>query len=232
MTLATENGNCLEQCPVRDLAHHLFAHSEQERARIAREIHDDFGGALSVIKLEVSRVAATLSPEAAAQRRRLQRAGDLADAAIASLRRIVTELRPAMLDDLGVFAAVEWLGHEFSRRQGLPCHVRLSGEALAVEGERAIAVFRIVEEALDNVARHARATQVWIDLEADDDGIHLIVSDDGIGLPANPLASHGTYGLRGLSELAKSLGGELRFASRPGDGALLVAELPAAKRTP
>lgn len=232
MTTTTATITCNESCPLRDLAHHLFRHREQERSRIAREIHNEFGGALSVIKLEVSHVADSLAPDAVAQRRRLQRAGDLADAAIANLRRIITELRPALIDDLGVFAAVEWLGHEFSRRQGLPCRVRLSGEALAIEGERAIAVFRIVQEALNNVTRHARATQVWIDLEADDDGIHLIVSDDGIGLPANPLARRGTHGLRGLGELAKSLGGELRFASRPGDGALLVVELPAAGRTP
>lgn len=211
---------------MRGLAHHLFRHRESERARIAREIHNEFGGALSIIKLEVSQAVADLEFGDDELRRRLQRAGDLADTAISSLRRLITELRPTVLDDLGLASAIDWLGREFSRRHRIACRVLLPDTSRPIDNDRAVAMFRIAQEALSNIARHARATGILIELDISAGAMRLLIADNGVGLPADPQTRPNAHGLRGADELAHSLGGEVRVASATDGGALLIAELP------
>jgi PAS domain S-box-containing protein len=189
---------------LRGLSEALEEIREQERTRIARELHDDLGQQLTGLKLELSWLASRIKEGRMPPDERIAEMKQQLDGAISSVRRISTELRPIILDDLGFAEAVKWLVGEFTKRTQIPVQLDLKAEVCVSNSELATALFRIVQESLTNVMRHAEATQVHIALEKTDEQLILTISDNGVGLPQD-LKSCG-FGLVGMRERAKALG--------------------------
>jgi signal transduction histidine kinase len=204
---------------------------EEERGRIARELHDELGVGLTCLKIDLSRLGGLLGERAVAPDRtkiedRIRGMKEQVDATIASVQRIVAELRPGVLDDLGLVAAIEWVCRDFQRRTGITCRCVVSHEDLRVDPEHATAVFRICQEALTNVARHAHATVVDVRLEEVDGMVSLRVRDNGRGIPPERLSDAKSFGLLGMRERAGLLGGEVHVDSREGQGTTIALRLP------
>jgi PAS domain S-box-containing protein len=202
---------------------------EAERVRIAREVHDGLGGALTGLKMGLSRVRKIEALPLEAHDRLLELARDV-DATTQLVRHIAQELRPAVLDDFGLLAALEWQFKEFQSRSGLAGELRAEVEALPLPPEAAIACFRIVQEALTNVARHAQASRVDMLIELQADQITIQVVDNGRGLPVGEPATYGHLGLVGMRERASLLGGELQMLSAPGRGTQVILRVPTRQR--
>jgi PAS domain S-box-containing protein len=204
---------------------------EEERARIAREIHDDLGQMLTGIKMDLSWIGTRLARSRSAVVRELAGKVDgmlrLVDEAVHSVRRIATDLRPAVLDDLGLPAAIEWQARQFSERVGIPCAVDLALAADAVDGDTGLTLFRIVQESLTNVARHAAARLVTITVRRVGDDIVVEVADDGRGMTEAERTGPRSVGLLGMRERARLAAGELRIEGGPGRGTTVVARVPA-----
>ena len=196
---------------------------EEERKRVAREIHDELGQALTSIKLDVAALSRQLPADQAA---RAEAVTNLVDQTIRAVRRIATELRPGVLDDLGLAAAAQWAAEDFEARTGIACAVSVPDEELDVAPEAATQLFRILQEALTNVARHARARHVSIRLAGDGKGVVLEVRDDGIGADARRLAAGGSLGILGMQERAALHAGVLTGESAPEQGTVVRVRLP------
>jgi PAS domain S-box-containing protein len=201
---------------------------EEERTRLARELHDRLGQTLTAIRIDLASLRAT--PRREQQLPRIDAISGLVEETIHAVRRISTELRPGILDDLGLAATVEWAAEEFQARTGIECQVALPGSGLAIDGERATALYRIFQEALTNIARHARATQVTIGLVQDDCHLSLDVRDNGHGIAAEQLSASGSLGILGMRERAMLLGGEFTIAGEPGRGTTVRVRIPIADR--
>ena len=216
---------------VRTLSGKLTTVQEEERTRIARELHDELGVGLTCLKIDLSRLHTMVSEEAGARglkkvRSRIPSMIDQIDMTIASVQRLVTELRPAILDDLGLVAAVEWQCQDFQKRTGIPCTCVASADDIAMEPERATAFFRICQEALTNTARHAQATAVAVTFESRSGFLKLAVTDNGVGIPDAKLSDRRSLGLLGMKERVTLLGGELSIQGHPGKGTTVTACLP------
>ncbi|SAK93870.1 PAS domain-containing sensor histidine kinase [Caballeronia ptereochthonis] len=214
---------------LRALSANLQQMREQEKSRIARELHDDLGQTLSALKMEISALETQLDAQTALDESiaaQLQRMLGLIDRNIASLRRIAAHQRPVMLDDLGLPAAIDWLVDDFVQRHRIDVRHDLDTGDLTFNADAATAVFRIVEEALTNIVRHAHASRVDLSLSADDDNCVLRVGDDGIGASALPAASGKSFGLLGVRERANALGGRVLIDSMPENGFVLTVVLP------
>ncbi len=197
---------------------------EDERLRIARGMHDELGQLLTALKLEVAGLAQEAIGPGHAKRIACMKA--LIDETIVAVRRISDDLRPLMLDDLGLNAAVESLARSAAERMGIEVTVRRDEEDPPVQPGVATALYRMVQEALTNVARHARATDVSIDLRVAGTHVVLVVEDNGIGLPSDALRREGSWGLRGLRERVTLFGGTLALENAPGSGARMTVRLP------
>jgi len=197
---------------------------EDERTRIAREIHDSLGQALTALKLQLV-AAQDAAKEAPALSARLAETAAMVDDLVKGVRRIATELRPPILDQLGLPAAVEWLAQDFSRRTGLRCKTAISPTDGAISNELATALFRIVQEALTNVLRHAGATRVDIELGVKSDCVMLEINDDGSGITEAGMGP-GSLGILGMRERAAALGGVLEVAPRSNSGTRVAAWFP------
>jgi two-component system sensor histidine kinase UhpB len=198
---------------------------EEERRRISRELHDELGQRLTALKMELTGLA---------DRSRLG-AGDprlagmltMLDETVAAVRRIASDLRPLMLDDLGLNAAIEWLARDMARRGGIDIRVQLDEGHPPLTGRLATALYRVVQEGLTNAARHARARRVDVGLHRQGDALVLSVTDDGVGLPEDGPQRDGGYGLMGMRERVAMLGGTLEIGNAVGDrGARLTVRLP------
>jgi len=208
---------------LRALAARLDAIREEEQRLMAREIHDQVGQALTALKLDLAGLRAEL-PDGEARRR----AGEmdrLIDDTLDTTRRLSTELRPPILDDLGLAPAIEWYARDFEARTGIRCVTQLAnGQPIA--GREALVLFRIVQEALTNVARHAGATTVRVGLSADSAAAVLTVWDNGRGITSEQQASPSALGLAGMRERALVLGGEVHVLGSPGAGTTVTARMP------
>ncbi|MCE4556727.1 PAS domain-containing sensor histidine kinase [Roseateles cellulosilyticus] len=220
---------------LRELAHHLEAVRETERKRIAREIHDELGSLLVALKMDVDWLARRVGDPAQREPMvgKCQRMGGLVDTAVESVGRIITDLRPSILDHQGLWAALEWQAQEFQlagsdeRRVSFKMHV--AADVVPPEGGLAIAVFRIFQEVLSNVARHARARQVDIRIDVDAPPapvLYLQVRDDGVGAPPEALSDPRSYGVLGMRERAAHFGGRLGIESFPGRGTTVRLVMP------
>jgi two-component system sensor histidine kinase UhpB len=207
-----------------ELTDHIEQVKEQERARIAREIHDDLGGNLTAIKMALSMLAARLPQE---QPFLLEKAGyldDLVDRTIEAVHRISLDLRPSTLD-LGIVAALEWQAREFEKGSGVACIFRSAEREIELDPDHAAALFRIFQEALTNVAKHAGATRVTVTLRRQRQHLTLAICDNGRGIaPADRLKPH-SFGLRGMSERARALGGTLTLSAAPGGGTMVTIKI-------
>jgi PAS domain S-box-containing protein len=213
---------------------HLVSHQENikehERKRIAREIHDDLGQNLMAMRIDVSMLEARTRGTHPRLHSKVIRALGHIDTTIKSVRGIINNLRPAVLD-LGLIAALEWQIDEFERRSGIACALTVEGPdlTLAIDENCATACFRIVQESLTNVTRHARATRVDIVLYRDDGHLTLKIADNGIGIHPNCRRKANSYGLVGIQERIHSMGGELIIGSNEDQkGTMLTIRLPLA----
>ncbi len=195
----------------------------EERARIARDIHDDLGQSLLALKIELSMLHLSTSGSQPLLRHKLSTMLEHLDAAIVSLRSIINNLRPAALSD-GLRAAVVKQLEEFTRLSSITHSLRATPDAFEGNGEHDPVVFRILQEALSNIARHAQATDIAVTLVRQRDQLLLKISDNGIGLPASN-STHGC-GLAGMRERAASVGGQFDVYSRPGAGTLIKLSIP------
>lgn len=219
---------------LRALARNLETTREDERGRIAREIHDELGQMLTKLKMDLAWLERRLAPTAdAGLEGRLRGMTQLLDETVQTVRRIANELRPGMLDTLGLAAALEWEAQQFHSRTGIACRFEAApGVTAPPDRLAAIALYRIVQEALTNVARHAHATQVHIRLESSGTTLQLTIQDNGQGATPAQLRRPGCLGLLGMHERAHSLGGECRIESQPGRGTRIRVTIPLAPCTP
>ena len=207
-----------------DLAQHLTQVREDERGRLARELHDELGSLLTAVKLDIARVRRLSSREDLdGLRERLQHMSDLIDEGISLKRRIIEDLRPSALSNLGLHAALEILTREFGERSGLQVETRL--EELPLSDSAALAVYRLVQESLTNVLRHAQASRVDVSLQALPGAVQVMVQDDGRGFELQKVGA-GHHGLLGMRYRLEALGGRLDIESAPGQGTRLLARLP------
>jgi len=210
---------------LRQLNRRLEVERERERERIARELHDELEHTLTALKMDVARICERFSLEPEAQNG-LMRVIGYTDEAIAAVRRISMELRPSILDDLGLSAAIEWQAEEFTQRTGIDVRVNMSPPDLEVTPAYAIEVFRILQEALTNVVRHAEATTVWVTLRATEEHIELIVKDNGQGIDREAANRRSSQGLVGIRERARHLNGMARIKGAPAEGTTVYVRLP------
>ena len=216
---------------LRALAGRLQSVREEERQRVAREIHDIPGQALTAIKLDLRSLILEMGGDPRHPPKRAASILNLVDETIQSVRRISAELRPGILDDLGLAAAIEWAGEDFEARTGTKCRLEVPPENIAIESERATAIFRILQEILTNVVRHSAASQVEIKLEKKAEDLILMVQDNGKGMPAEKLSSRKSLGMVGMQERALVFGGEVMICSAPGMGTTVRVRIPEACRT-
>jgi len=198
---------------------------EDERSRIAREIHDSLGQALTALKLQLVAAQDAAATETPALSARLAETASMVDDLVKSVRRIATELRPPILDQLGLPAAVEWLAQDFARRTGIRCQTSIHPTDGAITNELATALFRIVQEALTNVLRHAGATRVDIELGVKSACVMVEINDDGTGITEAGMGP-GSLGILGMRERAAALGGVLEVAPRSNGGTRVAAWFP------
>lgn len=199
---------------------------EQEKSRIARELHDELAQSLTALKMDTIWLRDHI-PEGGGDdaQQKIAQMLQMLDACVASVRRIASDLRPLVLDDLGLVAAIEWLGQNFTQRTGVPCVLKLD-ESLELQEPYATGVFRIVQESLANVGKHARATRVQVDLRREGDRLLVRVEDDGIGFRLGAPRRPQSLGLVGLRERAQLLRGEVKVDSNLGNGTRVEARIP------
>jgi two-component system sensor histidine kinase UhpB len=211
---------------LRQLSASLQAVREEEKARIARELHDELGQALTGLKMDLAQLVSQLAPEQRGAIGQADAMKALIETTVASVRRIATELRPLMLDDLGLLSTIEWLVSDFSRRTGIAVELTLPKVEFELDSELSTALFRVLQESLTNVARHAGASRVRITLSATESDVQLTVDDNGKGFGASLESGPKTFGLLGMRERATILGGELAVHSNPGAGTSIMMTVP------
>ncbi|MFA5139244.1 MAG: sensor histidine kinase [Elusimicrobiota bacterium] len=214
---------------LRDLLKSLENAREDERRRIAHEIHDELGHALMGMKMDVGSLG-DKCPGKAACTERVEALASLIQATIRNVQRLASELKPVLLDDFGLPAAVMSLADGFQRRYGIGCRVRVPSGETGVRGNLAIVLYRSVQELLTNVARHAKAKKVVIELCKGRERLTLRVRDDGKGFDASALAKRKSLGLLGIRERVQGCGGEVSVEGAPGRGTSITISLPLRKR--
>jgi PAS domain S-box-containing protein len=215
----------------REYSAHLQTVREEEKASFAREVHDDLGGTMAALKMDAYWLAGKLAKneEMRPMQACAQSMTGLLDNAILSIRRIITDLRPTILDELGLVAALKWQCAEFQKRNSIECQcASMENENLqdSLDKLQLINLFRIAQEALTNVARHSGASKVVVDLHHDGEKITLTIIDNGHGLPQGHIIAATSYGMRGMRERVSQLGGQIKFNTPPGGGFSLTVKLP------
>jgi PAS domain S-box-containing protein len=211
---------------LRGLADGLLLAREEERTTIARDIHDVLGQTLTALKMDVAWIGRRLDGDVPSARAKLAAMATLIDDTVVAVRRIATDLRPGILDDLGLAAAVEWQAREFESRTGIHCALHASLGDGALDPTASTAVFRIFQESLTNVTRHSQASHVAITLERRDGDLILEVRDDGIGIAEADASNVRSIGLAGMRERAQLVGGAVSIAGSPGAGTTVRVQIP------
>jgi len=214
------------QRELRDLYQQMHEVREAERMRIARELHDELAQELTALKMDVSWLAGRLPADNDRMREKVERMRHLVDSTVTSVRRIAHDLRPAMLDDLGLVPAIEHLLHGFSQRSGIVVGLDANAEEIEFREPLTTAVYRMIQEALTNVARHARATEVRVAIRVASDDLTVSVWDNGIGISATRLQGGKSLGVLGIKERARTLGGEADIARSDAGGTLVQIKVP------
>lgn len=211
----------------RALTRYVQSVREDEKSRIAREIHDELGSTLTAVRMDIRALSGKRAPIDAALREKMNDMVALVDSAIRVTRRIATELRPTMLDDLGLIAALRWQAGEYQKRTGIPVTIEFNDPNMIVDKQRGIVFFRIFQEALTNVAKHAQAKSVRTRFDCVDDNYYVLtISDDGRGIPAGTLLGPTSHGIRGMRERAEEFQGTLTIDSAPGEGTTIAVCMP------
>lgn len=219
----------LQTAELSELSAHLQDTTEREKSQLARELHDELGSVLVSAKMDLAwahdRLAAN-QPDVAG---RLLRAMDALDQGVTVKRRVIENLRPTLLDNLSLAAAIEWHAGDTCQRAGLGCKLDLD-DTLELAPDASIALYRIVQESLTNVVKHAKATAVDIRLRAGPAGVTLEIRDDGIGIPEGALRNRLSHGIVGMRQRTRALGGQIEVTGQAGSGTVIAVRLPAALR--
>jgi two-component system sensor histidine kinase UhpB len=218
---------------VRQMSARARARREADRTRVARELHDQLGQALAAVKIDLCWLAEQLASAAPSRQQIKQKIGvmtGLVDETIVRVRRISSDLRPPILDKLGLVAAIEWHLEAFERQAGIRTTLSSSVEHIDIDDGRATAVFRIVEEAMSNVAAHARATRVAVAITRDHQRLRLTVTDNGTGIAPGRSVSRDSLGLRGMHERAELLDGTVDVRPHSPRGTIVSIAIPLGDR--
>ncbi len=210
---------------LRQLASYQERIKEDERKRIAREIHDELGQNLLALRIDIAMLHARTGTTHPKLNRKVHAVLDHIDATMKAMRAIINNLRPTVLD-LGLNAAIEWQVKEFQRRTGIACALLMPDKELAIDDNRATAVFRILQESLNNVFRHARATKATIELQTRDERLLMTVSDNGVGIFPGCRRKANSFGLVGIKERVSALGGEFTLNTAQDKGTSIAISIP------
>jgi signal transduction histidine kinase len=210
----------------RNLSAYLQAAREEERRSIAREIHDELGQALTTIKLELSLLQEEVLHDASAATDRIQSLKERVDETIHTVKAIITKLRPGLLDDLGLTAAIEWQANDFQRHTGIVCDVSMKPEEVNINPEISTAMFRIFQETLTNITRHSGATRVSVRLHQRGDALELQVQDNGRGITSEEINDPKSFGLIGIRERAQYWHGIVDIEGKAGFGTIVTIRFP------
>ena len=211
---------------LRDLASYLQNVREQERTRIAREIHDDFGQSLTILKMDLSWLKKHMIRDQDPVQHKIDAMFKVIDASLQTLHTVSSELRPVILDDFGLVAAIEWQAEEFQNRTSVRCRVDSSVSDLDLTKEQSTAVFRIFQETLTNIMRHSGATEVDVRLEKNEDSLMLEVADNGRGITEAEINNSQSFGLLGIRERLYPLNGQVDFVGHPNKGTRVIVRVP------
>ncbi len=209
-----------------ELSNHLQQVREDEKAKLARDIHDELGGILVSAKMDVAWVEERLRKRDGDAAAKLERALQALDDGVQIKRRIIEELRPTMLDNLGLAAAVDWQVHEICDRAGLGCTVATPSDDSSIPPHVSIALYRILQEALTNILKYAQAKSVNVDLGVTSDTVSLLVEDDGVGIPDDAQTNLLSHGIAGMRQRVRALRGEFSINRRPEGGTLIEVHIP------
>lgn len=211
---------------LRELSAHQQQAREAERKHIAREIHDELGGSLTALKMAISQYLLENQNASDVKSGKAQSRLTLVETATQSIRRIINDLRPSVLDNFGLWAALEWQAQDFQARTGIQCEFGMQGPEPEVSSERAIEVFRVIQEALTNIVKHANATQVHIQARTNEEAACIQVADNGQGMNKAELLQETSYGILGMRERMQAIGGRLDIMSALAKGTTLAASFP------
>jgi PAS domain S-box-containing protein len=211
---------------LRVLSTRLQAVREEERARLSREIHDELGGVLTALKMDVSQISRRVDPSDEVLTAKLASFSQLIDNTIKTVRKIATELRPGILDDFGLIAALEWQLADFEKRSNIKGHFYSTIDNIELDRDSTISVFRAFQETLTNVARHAEASEVTVNISNSNNQMMLEVHDNGRGIHLNDLIGTKSLGLLGMKERVRLLQGKLDILGKPGEGTTIRMVIP------
>jgi PAS domain S-box-containing protein len=211
---------------LRDLSGHLETAREAERTRIAGEIHDELGSILTALKMDLGWLNKQLPIDLSLCHQKISVMNQNLDDGVRSIRRIIADLRPSILDHLGLLTAIDWRLDEFKEQTGMQCVLSIPNNKVEMDENRDIVVFRIMQEALTNISLHSKATHVTLNVETDSDSLMMKITDNGCGMTKAQLHKPGKYGILGMHERALHFGGKVAIDSHPGKGVTLVLNMP------
>jgi signal transduction histidine kinase len=209
-----------------DLSSHLQSVREDERTNVAREVHDELGQILTGLQIDFSNMILELPQDKSKLIKRSEKMTELIDQSIQTVQRISEELRPSLLDKLGIIPTIEWHVEEFQNRTGLNCEVTFNTDNVDLDKDPSITIFRILQETLTNVARHANATLVKITLKKENGCLILEIMDDGKGITKEDISSPKSFGILGMRERAHFVGGEFKINGTKGKGTTTTVTVP------
>lgn len=211
---------------LRNLSSRLQTIREEERTMIAREIHDELGQVLTVLKIQISLLSNKLREDQSYLKEKIESASRVIDRTVESVQRISAKLRPGILDDLGLIPAIEWQAQDFQESTGINCRLSLLKEEVEMDQEKSTAIFRIFQEALTNVARHASADMIYVGMRTEEKNLVLEIEDNGRGITREQLHDSRSLGLLGMRERAYILGGTVIITGKPGMGTSVKVSMP------
>ena len=211
---------------LRGLTAYLESAREEERRKMSRKIHDELGQMLTGLKIDLSWLTKGLTKEQEALLEKAKSMSKLVDTTIQTVKRIAAELRPGVLDDLGIAAAIEWQAGEFEKLAEIKCEFSSNPRDIILDQERSIVIFRIFQEILTNIILHAKATRVRISLKEEGGSIVLKVRDNGRGISNKQISDPKAFGLIGMRERVRPWGGEIKISGSPGKGTTVMATIP------
>jgi signal transduction histidine kinase len=209
-----------------ELSNYLQVVREDEKSKLARDIHDELGGVLVSAKMDVAWVEKRIKGRDADATAKLERTLQALDDGVQIKRRIIEDLRPTLLDNLGLAPAIDWQVNEFCNRAGLKCTLELPSDELTLDPHVSIALYRILQEALTNIGKYARAKNVHVELHASEDNITLLIEDDGIGIRDDAQKNKLSHGITGMRQRVRALQGEFSISRRAEGGTLIEVNIP------
>ncbi|MFQ5481585.1 MAG: sensor histidine kinase, partial [Nitrospinaceae bacterium] len=212
---------------LRNLNQRLRTVQEEEKQRIAREVHDELGQSMTALAMDLAWTKKRIDPSHAALVEKIEGMARLVEDTLERTQRIATELRPHVLDVMGLSEALQWQSRQFTQRTGIPCRMELDAARRDPDTDKSTALFRIFQETLTNVSRHAKASLVTARFHLANGWFELAVTDDGIGIPPGKLTDMASLGLMGIRERALALGGAVDIGGHPGGGSTVTVRIPA-----